>query len=128
MTSHAHMIISSNGLNRLDYIIRDTKSFTSRHIRKELEQGQGESRKGWMLPMFYQAGRENSNNNDFQFWIQSNHPVMMATEEMFLQRLNYIHYNPVEAGFVTEPEHWKWSSAYDYIGGKQGLLDLVMVV
>jgi putative transposase len=47
---------------------------------------------------------------------------------MVVQRLNYIHNNPVEAGFVTEPQHWKYSSAYDYCGGKQGMLDLVMLL
>jgi len=34
-----------------------------------------------------------------------------------------IHFNPVEAGFVNEPHHWKYSSAIDYIGGK-GLLEI----
>ena len=26
------------------------------------------------------------------------------------QKLDYIHYNPVEAGFVTKAEEWKYSS------------------
>jgi putative transposase len=39
---------------------------------------------------------------------------------------NYIHQNPVEAGFVNEAEHWKYSSAIDYCGGK-GLLDVLFL-
>jgi putative transposase len=40
--------------------------------------------------------------------------------------VDYIHSNPVEAGFVAEPEHWKYSSAMDYAGGKGPLeIDLV---
>jgi len=35
----------------------------------------------------------------------------------------YIHENPIEAGFVSEAEHWKYSSAIDYSGGK-GLLEM----
>jgi len=30
------------------------------------------------------------------------------------QKLDYIHNNPVEAGFVTQPEHWKYSSARNF--------------
>ena len=36
--------------------------------------------------------------------------------------------SPVEAGFVTEPQHWKWSSAHDYMGGKQGMIDVIILV
>jgi hypothetical protein len=30
------------------------------------------------------------------------------------QKLDYLHNNPVEAGMVSEPHHWKYSSAGDY--------------
>ncbi|PRY10129.1 hypothetical protein CLV24_11546 [Pontibacter ummariensis] len=30
----------------------------------------------------------------------------------------YVHNNPVEAGFVSEPEHGKYSSAKVFSGGK----------
>ncbi|HEV8083339.1 MAG TPA: hypothetical protein VGP55_09070 [Chitinophagaceae bacterium] len=42
------------------------------------------------------------------------------------QKLDYIHYNPVEAGFVTKAEEWKYSSAIDYFGSK-GLLEIIML-
>jgi len=40
------------------------------------------------------------------------------------QKANYLHDNPVTAGFVTEASHWKYSSAVDYSGGK-GLVDIM---
>ncbi len=125
MTNHVHMIIGSTG-NKIEDIIRDMKSYTSRHIRLEMDKATYESRKNWIMPIFYKAGRSNTNNDDFQFWIQDNHPVEMATAELMQQRINYIHNNPVRAGFVVQPEHWLWSSAHDYCGGTQGLLDMVM--
>jgi REP-associated tyrosine transposase len=127
MTSHVHMILGTKGDNNLEDIIRDMKSFTSRRIRKEIEQCNYESRKEWMMWMFKRAGMANSNNNDFQFWIQDNHPVLLTGGEMLMQKLNYIHNNPVEAGFVCEPQHWKYSSAHDYYGGTQGGIDLIML-
>ena len=39
------------------------------------------------------------------------------------QKLDYIHNNPVAAGFVTKAEEWTYSSAIDYFGGK-GLLEI----
>jgi hypothetical protein len=33
---------------------------------------------------------------------------------VFEQKLNYIHNNPVESGFVTNPIDWKYSSARNY--------------
>lgn len=127
MTSHVHLIISTRDEN-IENIIRDLKSYTSRHIRKEMEQAGYESRKEWMLPMFYKAGKYNPNNNDYQFWIQNNHPIQLSTPQMMKQRIDYIHNNPVEAGFVDEPHHWRWSNAYDYAGGPQGLLELTILL
>jgi len=128
MTSHVHMIVATNGIKDLRDIIRDLKSFTSRHIRLEIEDAAYESRKEWMMWHFRRAGYSNPNNKDFQFWIQDNHPIQLSSPEMMLQRINYIHNNPVEAGFVVKAEDWKYSSAHDYTGGTQGLLELVMLM
>jgi hypothetical protein len=42
------------------------------------------------------------------------------------QKLDYIHNNPVEAGFVTNAADWIYSSAIDYAGGK-GLLNVKLL-
>lgn len=126
MTNHMHLIIRNRSTPTLSDIVRDLKAFTSRHIRKILEAHGQESRKGWMLWMMYRAGQRNSNNYDFQFWQQDNHPIELDTREKLFQRLYYLHNNPVKAGFVEEPEHWRWSSAIDYAGGK-GLIDVILI-
>ncbi|MBS1656780.1 MAG: hypothetical protein JST18_14295 [Bacteroidetes bacterium] len=46
---------------------------------------------------------------------------------MIEQRIHYTHFNPVEAGMVSEPEYYNWSSAIDYAGGK-GLLTVEHLV
>ncbi|HRO42116.1 MAG TPA: transposase [Flavipsychrobacter sp.] len=125
MTNHIHMIIGTTG-SKLQDLIRDLKSFTSQHIRLAIENSTAESRKGWLLWMFGKAGVYNRNNIDWQMWQQHNHPIALDTDEKTMQRLNYLHENPVRAGFVTEATHWKWSSAYDYDGGK-GLIDIIFI-
>jgi putative transposase len=126
MTSHIHMIIGIENGNLSD-VIRDLKSFTSRQIRKNLEASASESRREWMLWMFGRAGKKNERNIDYQFWMQHNHPIELSSREMMLQRLNYIHQNPVEIGFVEKEEEWLHSSCGDYYGNRRGRIDLVFI-
>ena len=73
--------------------------------------------------MMQQAGLKNSNNKDWQLWQQDNHPIELMTAEMFHQKLNYIHFNPVVAGFVENEEDYLYSSARDF-HDKKGLIEL----
>ena len=50
-------------------------------------------------------------------------PIEIKDQEMFDKTLDYIHQNPVVAGFVFKPEDWKYSSARDFCGMK-GLVEL----
>ena len=122
MPSHVHMIIGSNK-NKLEDIVRDMKSFTSTALKKSIKENVQESRKEWMIWMMERAGKKNGNNNDWQFWQQHNKPLEIKDQEMFDKMLEYIHLNPVMAGFVIKPEDWKYSSARDFSGMK-GLIEL----
>ena len=122
MPSHIHMIIGSKK-NKLEDIVRDTKSFTSTTMKSSITEHPQESRKEWMLWLMQRAGKKNGNNNDWQFWQQHNKPLEITSQEMFDKTLEYIHQNPVQAGFVTRPEDWKYSSARDFFGIK-GLVQL----
>ena len=123
MTNHVHMIIRTNGEFLLQDVVRDMKSYTSRHIRKYMEHNPQESRKEWLLPMLVETGLSKSTNKDFQLWQHSFHPVELSTNQLIDQKLEYLHHNPVKAGFIDEPEHWLYSSARDYAGGR-GLLEV----
>jgi REP element-mobilizing transposase RayT len=124
MTNHLHIIACAKEGYKLSEIVRDFKAFTSRQMRKALEENTRESRRNWMLWIFRQAGLKNKRNKGFQFWRQDNHPVALVTPEMVSQRLSYTHENPVRAGFVPEPEAWCWSSARDYAGIEKSPLEL----
>jgi len=47
---------------------------------------------------------QNSNNQDWQLWQQHNHPIEILNTTMFYQKMEYIHRNPIEAGFVENEE------------------------
>jgi len=56
-------------------------------------------------------------------WQQHNHPIVLSSNTMIDQKLEYLHYNPEVAGYVESPEHWLYSSARNYYG-KEGLLEI----
>jgi putative transposase len=89
---------------------------TSQQLRAAIENNSQESRREWMLWMMHRAGKKNSNNEGFQLWQQDNHPIELSTHKMLHQKLDYIHNNPVEAGFVDKPEDYLYSSAKNYYG------------
>ena len=92
-------------------------------LREAIKNHRRESRKEWVLWLMERAGKKNSNNIDFQLWQQNNNPVELSSSKMAWQKLNYIHNNPVRAGFVDKPEDYLYGSARSYCGMK-GLIDI----
>lgn len=124
MSNHVHLIASADAGIKLQDIVRDHKKYTSKKIEQTIRENTFESRKEWMLWMFKRAGERNSNNKNFQFWQQDNHPVELYGNEMLQQKVIYIHNNPVRAGLVYETWNYKYSSAMDYCKDINGLLPL----
>ena len=118
MPNHLHLICATKGSILLSDILRDFKKFTAGTILKAIEDNAQESRRNWMLWIFKAAGSRNSKNIMYQFWQQENHPIELLTNRFKDEKLHYIHQNPVTAGLVNEPEHYRYSSAIDYAGGK----------
>ena len=59
-----------------------------------------------------------------QLWQEGSHPEQIHSDEIMLQKLEYMHNNPLRRGYIDEPAHWRYSSARDYLGAK-GLLDVI---
>jgi len=123
MPSHVHLIFRS-AFGDPSGLMRDFKGFTSRKLLKTIEENPQESRKEWILSMFDRAGKKNSNVKNRQFWQQNNHPIEIWSLKVFEQKLNYIHNNPVETGFVTDSTDWKYSSARNYGNHDQTILEI----
>ena len=113
MPSHIHLIFRDAN-NEPSKLLKEFKTFTSKQMKKEIESNPQESRKEWLLGMMKAAGLKNSNVKSHQFWQQHNNPIELWSNDVIGQKLDYLHNNPVEAGFVDEPIHWKYSSARDY--------------
>jgi hypothetical protein len=59
----------------------------------------------------------------YQLWQEGSHPEQIQSDEMMIQKLEYMHYNPVRRGYVDDPTHWRYSSARNY-AGLTGLIDV----
>jgi REP element-mobilizing transposase RayT len=125
MPNHFHMICSFINDKDPGLVIKNIKSFTAMKTIDAIINNEKESRKGWMLDIFEKHGEKNKANYRFQFWQHENHPILLDTAEKYYQRMDYLHFNPVKAGFVKEPHQWVYSSAIDYFDSKEkGLLDI----
>jgi len=93
---------------------------------KEISQGV-ESRRDWLQDKFQYAASKTKRNSKYKVWRDGYHPVELSTNEMIDQRLNYIHNNPVESGIVFEAENYKYSSAEQYAGGIDAVLEVELL-
>lgn len=97
MLNHVHLLCSSPDLSAL---IRDFKKFTSKQIIQNIIATEPQ-----VLELFPLQ------NEKRKFWQETNFPEYMESEELYFQKLSYIHNNPVKKEYVELPEHWRWSSA-----------------
>ncbi len=116
MSNHIHFIIQSDN-GKLSDLIRDFKKFTAKTILDKI-QLEPESRRDWMLERFKLASETHTRNKNYQFWQLSNHVEEIYSEKFMWTKIDYIHFNPVRAGFVLSPQDYIYSSASNYVDGK----------
>lgn len=56
--------------------------------------------------------------NGNTFWKRSFRGLVVTTPKVFNQKIAYIHYNPVRAGYSLTPEEYQWSSAPHWARGE----------
>lgn len=79
--------------------VRDFKKFTSKKLMKNIAENEAN-----ILQIF-------KGEKGYEFWKYDNQPKLIESEKFLLQKIKYIHDNPVRKGYVERPEFWKWSSA-----------------
>ena len=108
MPEHIHLLISEPGKGDPSRVMQAVKQGFARRVlrqtRKRQVAAQGELFAGqaehvWQR-RFY----------DFNVW----------SEGKRIEKLRYMHRNPVQRGLVAEPEQWVWSSFRSYAYGEAG--------
>jgi putative transposase len=124
MPNHIHCIWQAKHENLSD-IIRDFKKHTANEIIKTMKSSE-ESRKDWLKIVFEYHAKFNHNNSIYQVWQNGNHPMELYSPKFMRQKLDYIHLNPVRAGWVNQPEEYIYSSASNY-SNKNGIMDITLL-
>jgi len=117
MENHLHLIGAAPDLGK---VMQRFKSFTAREIIALLE-----SRGDFgLLRLLKDLKRPHKTQSEHQLWEEGSHPQMIESDVVMRQKLDYLHNNPVERGYVDRPEDWRYSSARNYIG-REGLIEVV---
>jgi putative transposase len=97
MLNHIHLVIMSD--DALGFV-RDFKKFTSKKLRENIELTEPS-----IVELFL------NEDGSYNFWKSNNMPKVINSEKFLLQKIEYIHNNPVRKRYVDKAEDWHWSSA-----------------
>lgn len=61
---------------------------------------------------------------DQSFWQTRYYDFNVWSEEKRIEKLRYMHRNPVKRGLVERPEDWLWSSFRHYVSGYEGAVEI----
>jgi len=109
MDNHIHMVVQGDNLPKQ---IQTFKSWTARTIIDFF------SDNGHYSQLYKLKKAKNPTHIDsvHQLWQEGFYPKQIVSDEMMIQKIEYIHNNPVKRGFVDRPEDWRYSSARNYLG------------
>ena len=116
MENHLHFIASSQEISKK---VGQFKSFTARTIIDYFV-NKNASR---VLRLLYYSKSVHKTNREYQLWQEGSHPEQIQSREMMLQKIEYIHDNPVKRGYVEDPVHWLYSSSRNY-AGMEGIIEI----
>ncbi len=110
LENHLHCIVQAPELAKQ---IRELKSYTARKIIDYLQEKQVSQ----LLAKLAYYKKAHKTDREYQLWQEGSHPQWLQNEAMLVEKLQYIHDNPVKRGYVDNPEDWRYSSARNYLGG-----------
>ena len=104
MPEHVHLLVSEPERKNLALALQVLKQMVSRN------------RGGWPV-LSRSEGRG-------PFWQARYYDFNVWSEPKRVEKLRYIHRNPVQRGLVERPEDWIWSSFRHYLTGDEGKVEI----
>jgi REP element-mobilizing transposase RayT len=116
MDNHIHIIWQVKGDMKTSEVQKQFLEGCSKHIKADLELHHPN-----VLPFF----KATQNDRNYHFWKRCPKSKELYDNDIFEQKFDYIHHNPVKAGLCNMPEEYLYSSAGYYETGiefRQGIL------
>jgi REP element-mobilizing transposase RayT len=108
MHNHFHVIWQIHDGIQKEIFQRDFLKFTARSILRFMKMNDD--------PLLKQL-KVNTRDRMYQVWERNSLSIDLHSENFFLQKINYIHYNPIKKGYCQFPEQYPYSSADFYLTG-----------
>ncbi|HTN07942.1 REP-associated tyrosine transposase [Agriterribacter sp.] len=108
MNNHIHLIWQPLPGHTLKSIQLSFMKFTAQQLKFAYTDDKN--------PLIEQC-RVNKADREYQVWKRKPLSIELRSESVFVQKLEYIHYNPVKAGLCNFPEEYYYSSALFYEKG-----------
>jgi len=108
MPDHLHLIWQMQPLIHPQDVQRGFLKYTAQRIKHDLQKNRPE-----LLSHF----ESDANDRTHQFWKRRALSIELRTNKVYRQKLDYIHLNPVKAGYCILPAEYKYSSALFYETG-----------
>jgi REP-associated tyrosine transposase len=115
MPEHFHLLISKPEVGDVGKVLQVLKQRVSHRARKILD------------PTLFQKKEKDGAPTNFedltftrtwQFWQRRFYDFNVRTRRKHIEKLKYIHRNPVVRGLTARPEDWLWSSYRHYATGE----------
>ncbi len=107
MPEHVRLLVSEPERSSLQVAVQMLKQLVARKLRATLWARDGA--KGGAHKRFWQVRYYDFN---------------VRTAEKRIEKLRYIHRNPVKRELVEKPEDWEWSSFRHYATGEEGVVEI----
>jgi REP element-mobilizing transposase RayT len=103
MPDHTHLI--TDGARKASDVLRFTNGIAARRVIDYLKE------KGFVSSL--EKLKQETKSRQYQYSLWAHHPnaFLLTSEAMFMQKVNYIHQNPVRAGLVERSNDYFYSSA-----------------
>jgi len=107
MPEHAHLLISEPPFGTPSTVLHKLKLRVARRLRKRKKRGSAGQIE---LPFPHQEAAPRS------FWQARFYDFNVYTQRKKLEKLEYMHANPIQRKLVVHPKDWPWSSWACYHG------------
>jgi putative transposase len=108
LDNHIHIIWQMKQGHKAENVQRDFLKYLVQEFKKLLEMHD---------KVFLEQFKVSKKDRNYQFWQRNSLSIPLYTKEVFEQKLDYVHYNPVNAGLCDLPEEYYYSSANFYHTG-----------
>jgi len=118
MPEHFHLLICEPQIGNPSTVMQALKLGFARRVLGELARAQVSKGARPGAPGFCPPGFQPSSH----VWLARFYDFNVYSERKRVEKLRYIHRNPVERGLVVEADQWLWSSFRSYAYGEIGLV------